>query len=288
MPNPWRKTTPASIVLILGLLMGVIVFWRNVPDASPQPEHGAAPPRPAEKTTQSAGPSPYRMPEPDFHPLAPRDQLDTTASPATEEASLPPLPTGDYELNLTGEQIDVIVETHYGRLFQTLHLSPGRQARLRALLVERQQASVDAVNSALLTGLNPIRDLPTITRAIELTQAEADDRVRNELGLAVLAACREYDHTLPLRNSVDDFARQLAAVREPLLPEQENQLMHIMANLPDTEAAPDLGRAIFGGTSARAPIGTEAFRAAAKILSPRQLAVLRESQAAGMREGAPP
>ena len=87
---------------------------------------------------------------------------------------------------------------------------------------------------------------------------------------------------------MDDFARQLAAVREPLLPEQENQLMHIMANLPDTEAAPDLGRAIFGGTSARAPIGTEAFRAAAKILSPRQLAVLRESQAAGMREGAPP
>ena len=179
-------------------------------------------------------------------------------------------------MNLTAEQLSAIVQTRYGALFKALELPPEQLARLRSLLTERQQAAADAANAALINGLNPTRDLPTIHQVIEQAQATVDENIRNELGEPVYAACREVDRTLSERNSVGDFARVLAAAQDPLGPEQEMKILQILKMFPAATPPPDVERAIFDGIKTRANISDEAVTAAAKILSPHQLALLQE------------
>ena len=283
MKNPGRKIILAGLGLGLCLLLGFKAFFQTAPDTPPQPVTGPLTPSPTGPAPPVAGPSTLFAADPANLPPPSPDRPDHSATPAPTEVDLPSLPTGDYEMNLSDEQIDALVETHYGRLFHNLHLSPERQTRLRALLHERQKAAIEAANSAILTGLNPGRDLPTITRAIELAQAEVDEALQTELGEKVLAACQEFERTLPQQNSVYHFGRRLAALREPLLPEQEKQLLRILAE-PETETSLDLGRVLFGGVNTQAPIGNKAIAAAAKILSPRQLDLLRDFQAAARPE----
>lgn len=200
---------------------------------------------------------------------------------------LPPAPSGDYELDLTPDQVGTLVDRRYGGLFTSLHLSLDRVAHLRALLVERQQASVDAANSALLTGLNPIRDLTTISRAIALAHTEVDSAIREELGSPILAAVSEHDRTLTAQNSVRDLAHLLADTREPLRPEQEKQMIKILAEGVMADSPSNIDRAIFGGIDARAAITDQAVTATAKVLTAQQQQGLRELQRLLASESAP-
>ena len=201
-----------------------------------------------------------------------------TAGAAAAGFELPAPPSGDYELDLTPEQIDGLVEKRYGPLLRTLRLPPAKIGRLRSLLTERLQASVDAANAALLVGLNPVRDLATIRQAIAQAEASVDTALRDELGASVLSACREFDRTLRERNAVADFDRLLAATREPLRPEQGERVVQILRNSPGSEAPADMNRAIFGDIDSRSSISPQAIAAAAGVLSPSQLEMLRRMQ----------
>lgn len=280
-----RKRTVT--IVAFGLLAGSSgFFFQSAPnfptDTTPSPpptNPSAIRPNPDEATAPAATDASALPPAiPATYQLPSLVQPSSVVAPAPVEIELPPPPSGDYELNLTAEQISAIVEKRYAGLFQALGLPPERLARLRSLLVERQQATVDAANAALLVGINPVRELLTIRHAIAQYQAEIDTSLRNELGESVFAAYRDFDRTLGERNSVGDFARLLAATSEPLRPEQEAQVMQILKNFPGWDSPVDFARAIYGGIDARARISEQAVAAATTVLSPRQLELFRQIQ----------
>ncbi|HEX2851594.1 MAG TPA: hypothetical protein VHO24_00040 [Opitutaceae bacterium] len=202
----------------------------------------------------------------------------TSAKTVDAEIALPLPPSGDFELTLTAAQISAIVERRYGAFFLSLSLPPDRLVRLRSLLIERQQVTIDAANAALLFGLNPVRDLPVIQRAIQEFQTAVDTKLREEFGDAAFTAYRDFDLTLRERNSVGDFAQRLAATAEPLRPEQEKELLLLLKNSPAEEISRNIDQAIFGGLNERAPITKETIASAARVLSPRQLEIFQTLQ----------
>ena len=285
-----RKVTLtfAVICLLAGFILLLQIIPKTPPETTLVPPPTNAPvigPKsgevaaPAETDVAALPPAiPVMDQSPSLTPLG-----SAVPQPAVE-IILPPPPSGDYELNLTAEQISAIVEKRYGGLFQFLGLPPEQLSRLRSLLAERQQATVDAANAALLNGLNPVRELPTIRSAIEEAQASIDTILRHELGEPVFAACRDYDRTLDERNSAGDLALLLAATGDPLQPEQEKQVVQILKNFPGKDTPMDVGRAIFGGINTRAQISEQAMTEAATVLSPRQLELLRQLQRHGAAE----
>lgn len=279
-----RKVTVA--IAVLCLLAGSVFFFQTAPSFPPDTTLAPPPKNPPairsnpDETTAPASADTFSSPSviPAKH-QAPALILPASAfSQATVEISLPSPPSGDFELNLTAEQISALVETRYGRLFQTVGLPPEQLARLRSLLAERQQATIDAANAALLVGVNPGRELPTIQNAIEPVQEAIDTALRNELGESVFAAYRDFDRTLGEHNSVGDFARLLATTSQPLRPEQEKQVVQILKNSPGRDVPADFDRAIFGGINARARISEQALSEAATVLSSAQLELLRQLQ----------
>ena len=282
----------ATAIALIGLFAGSVALFRSVSvrlrssplassgthslSAEPIREEVGAPAATDASALPAAIPASYGLP---FPPGG-------VVSSAAAEIELPQPPTGDYEMNLTAGQIDALVEKRYGGLFQSLGLPPGQLARLRALLGERQQATIDAANSALQTGLNPDRDLSVILGAIGQAQAAVDMTLRNELGETILAACRDFDRTLCERNAVRDFARLIAITGEALAPEQQKQLVQILKNSPAQNPQEDMDRAIFGGINTRARISDQAIAEAAAILPPRQVELLRELQRSRVEEDA--
>lgn len=210
----------------------------------------------------------------------PTEEIHQGGNPerAVVEFALPLSPSGDFDLSLTEEQIAALVEAQYGGVFPSLGLPPERLARLRVLLAERQQAAVDAANSALMVGINPIRELGTIRRAIEQAQAPIDAALRGELGDSVFAACREAAGSRRELNSVADLARLLAETGEPLEPEQAKQMLLILRSSPSWDQPMDIDRLIYGGINDRARISDHAAAAAGKVLSPPQMERLRQLQ----------
>ena len=276
----------AVAIAVIGLFAGALGLFRNVPSffrspalASSRTSPPAAGPIRGEATARAVGEA-QELPSasPASHEASASFPSSGSASRAPVEIDLPEPPTGDYELNLTSAQIGAIVEARYGSFFQSLELPPEQLARLRALLGERQQATIDAANSALQTGLNPNRDLSVILGAVEEAQAAVDTTLRNELEETILAACRDFDRTLCERNAVDDFARLVAMTGEALPMEQQKQLVRILKNSPVRNSQEDMDLAIFGGMNTRARISDPAIAEAATILTPRQMELLRELQ----------
>lgn len=283
---PLLTTTTRKVAFTIAglcLLAGFIVFFQTKPNFPPAPRRSAPhayplaikanPDEATGSVATDAAVSPPAIPLTDPSPsLALPDAL---VSQAAVEIVLPPPPSGDYELNLTAEQISVIVEKRYGEFFQSLGLPPEQLARLRSFLVERQQATVDAANAAVLSGVNPARELLTIRNAIGPVQDTIDTALRHELGEAVFTAYRDFDSTLCERNLVGDFSRLLVATGEPLPPEMEKQVIQLLKTFPGEDAPVDMDRAIFGGINTRARISEQAVAESAKVLSPLQLELLR-------------
>jgi hypothetical protein len=278
-----RKTT-SIFVAALCVATGFIAAFRAMRNASAKFDVPSHPAKPQTNHRSSATAAPD-LAAPEFPPPLPAlaetspalvrrlDQEDLNVS------SLPPPPTGDYDLTLSPERIAAVVEARYGGLFPSLGLSAARLGRLRTLLGERQQLTIDAANAALLFGLNPIRDLPEILLGIERFQAGADSAIRDEFGEAIFAVYRDFESTLRERNSVADLRRLVEADQEPLRLEQEERLIRLLRESPARGSPLNLGSVIYGGLNERAPISAQALAAARAVLSPLQWERLRQLQA---------
>lgn len=221
------------------------------------------------------------------HPVAGHPRLAAEAAPTAhavmshgnetdaEATVLPPAPNGDYEIAVSEREFESIVEARYGPLLRSLSLPPGATARLRELLTERQHAAIDVANEAMVAGLNPIRDLATITQAIALAESDVDADIEREYGATVRAACRDFEIARPERNTVNQLAGVLATTAEPLNPMQQQRLVQLLRNTSPSSAPVDINGAVFGGLSGRALINAQTIAAAAKELSPLQLDALR-------------
>jgi hypothetical protein len=171
-------------------------------------------------------------------------------------------------------EIEALVEARYGALFPTLNLPPESLARLRLLLFERQQVTIDAANAALVFGMNPVRELAAIQAGIERFQKAIDTTLREEFGEKVSATLRDHDRFLPERNTVEDFVQSAVNVGEPLDPDQQKQLMQILTR-HSGPGATNLEAVIYGGLNQRAEISAAAITEAAVVLSPSQIELLR-------------
>jgi hypothetical protein len=189
--------------------------------------------------------------------------------------ALPPIPTGDFEVAVTGPELQAIVDARYGPFLRSLPFSAADQSRLRELLVERQHAAIDVANAAMVAGLNPIRDLELIRRAIALAEQDVDTDLGRELGSSVLLALHEFEHARAAQNTIDDLTRALASSGDPLRPAQQQHLLRILQQAPAAGVAADINGAIYGRYNRRAEVSASAIAAATDELSPRQLEALR-------------
>ena len=123
------------------------------------------------------------------------------------------------------------IEQRYGALFQDLNLPPDQQAKLTALLAERENAGRDVWASAREQGLDP-RDpaareqLRTLTNDL---QAEVDANIEAALGASVVTALDQYNSTGAQRNTVNDINQSLTYGGQPLNSAQTKQLTQILA-----------------------------------------------------------
>lgn len=124
------------------------------------------------------------------------------------------------------------IEQRYGSLFQDLNLPPDQQAKLTALLAERENAGRDVWASAREQGLDP-RDpaareqLRTLTNDL---QAEVDANIEAALGASVVTALDQYNSTGAQRNTVNDINQTLTYGGQPLNSAQSKQLTKILAD----------------------------------------------------------
>jgi hypothetical protein len=281
----------AAAVAVLCLLVGFFLSRQKAQESRPEAISSSSSGFPAIGRTVANPTTPRRSTSLPAVPAAdqsPAPTATTSSVPASAtEVNLPAPPSGDFELAATKEEIKALVEMRYGELLRALALPQERQDRFRALLIERQEVTIDAANAAILFGLNPVRDLPAIQRAIEQFQSPIDTTLRNEFGESVFAAYRDFDQTIRERNSVTLFARQLAAFHEALRPEQEKQMMQILKKFPGPDFPTDIDGVIYGRVRERARIGEQAVAAAAEVLSPRQLEVFRQLAQREPSENAP-
>lgn len=160
------------------------------------------------------------------------------------------------------------IEQRYGALFQDLDLPADQQAKLTALLVERENAGRDVWASAREQGLDP-RDPAAREQLSTLTadlQAEVDANIEAALGTSVFAALDQYTSTTAQRNTVNTINQSLTYGGQPLNSAQSKQLTTILAET--------------GTQSGRNTLITDAtLTRAAGVLTNAQLATLKKIQA---------
>ncbi|MBC8010962.1 MAG: hypothetical protein H7067_12795 [Burkholderiales bacterium] len=123
------------------------------------------------------------------------------------------------------------IEQRYGALFQDLKLPPDQQAKLTALLVERENAGRDVFLSAREQGLDP-RDPAAREQLRTLTadlQAEVDANIEASVGASVVTALDQYNATGAQRNTVNTINQSLTYGGQPLNSAQSKQLTTILA-----------------------------------------------------------
>jgi RNA polymerase-binding transcription factor DksA len=174
----------------------------------------------------------------------------------------------------------------YAPLFKALNLSPQQLEQFKNLMVQRQQAAMDAVQAAREQGINPRSDPAAFQQAVAQAQATVDSQIQATLGDAGYAQYQQYQATLPQRNTVNQLEQSLSYTATPLTGDQASQLVQILA-----QAAPSPGSASGQGNPMAAlfpgggPMGgggagitEQAVTLAQGVLSAPQLQALQQLQ----------
>lgn len=162
------------------------------------------------------------------------------------------------------------IEQRYGELFKSLNLPPDQLAKLKDLLVERENAGRDVMASAREQGLD-MRNADSRDQLRQLTadlQAEIDASIGSTLGTNVADALTNYNSTTQQRNAVNNFNEKLANTvgGQTLNSSQSQQFATILA---DTGTQQGRNVLITDATITRA----------AAVLTNDQLTALKQLQA---------
>ncbi|MFO1451007.1 MAG: hypothetical protein U1F61_22810 [Opitutaceae bacterium] len=165
------------------------------------------------------------------------------------------------------------LDLRYADLFRQLNLAPAQLEKLKALLVERDTARSNVAAVATASGLNPQQNSSEIQKLVDQAQREIEATIAQTIGAEGYATFQNYQQTSTQRYTVKQLEQSLSYTSTPLNAAQGDQLVNLLAR---TSAA---YRAASGGDPATAlspMITDEALAQAASLLSPAQLAVLRE------------
>lgn len=183
------------------------------------------------------------------------------------------------------------LDSSYAALFKSLAngsagatLTPEQLDQFKNLLVQKQQAMLDAVQAARDQGLSPRSDPQGFAQAIQAAQASVDQQIQSVLGDSGYAAYQQYEQTIPQRNTVNSVQQALSYTATPLTDAQASQLVQILAQDQPQNAGSGTAnagsvnlRTLFnaGGT---APVTAQALTDAQGILSQPQMQALQQVQ----------
>jgi len=195
---------------------------------------------------------------------------------------------------LAAIQMKAALDGQYGALFKALNLSPEKVEQLKNLLIQKQQAPLDALQAARDQGLNS--DPQAVREAIAAAQASAEEQIKGALGENGYAQYQQFNQTEPERTAVTQVQQALSYTASPLTDAQSQQLLQtlVQAQAPAGGTSPGIAgnqafvRVAGGGISVTAgagagtesaPISDEAISQAATYLAPDQVQALKQLQA---------
>lgn len=169
------------------------------------------------------------------------------------------------------------LDARYATLFKQLNLPTAELEKLKNLLVERQTARMDVMNAARENGLNPRENRDEISKLVADSQAEVDANIKATLGDARFNQYQRFETTQPQRNLVSQLDQRLSYSSTPLSSTQSDFLVTALASGNPPNAGSQTGSGNWGGGN-RATISDTVLQQAQNVLSPDQLAALKQLQ----------
>jgi hypothetical protein len=177
------------------------------------------------------------------------------------------------------EQLDSQYAALFKKLSRDLNLRPDQIDQFKSLLVQKQQAVIDAVQAAGGQGPGSHGDPAALRKAVTEAQALGDEQIKSRLGNAAYLQYRNYEQTLPERNVLNELQQSLSYTQDPLTEEQTEQLIPVIAATQPKAPGSDAGVLTNSG-NAGAVITSEALLQAKNVLSQVQMKALEQLQAA--------
>jgi len=165
------------------------------------------------------------------------------------------------------------IDRVYGPFFKKLSLSPADLAHLKALITEKRQATLDAIDAAQAQGItDPAGMRDAILEAVKSVNAETAALLGDDGN----ASFREYQQSLPARSTVDELSAALPA-GSALTPQQSDALVNIIEHgqAPGLRAASIVQNLL---TNVPIIVNRNDVAAAGSVLSPVQLSALQSLQ----------
>lgn len=169
----------------------------------------------------------------------------------------------------------------YAPLFRKLNLTPQQVDRLKTLLAERSTARMDVMSAAREQGFTGRESRDEIRTLMQATQAEIDASIREVLGEQGFSQLQQYERTAPQRTVVNQLESRLSYSSAPLTSAQSEALVNILAETSGSRGRTTTAGMYFspGSFGPPAAISDSALVRAQAVLSPDQLAALRQIQA---------
>ncbi|HVU32973.1 MAG TPA: hypothetical protein VHE61_06040 [Opitutaceae bacterium] len=139
------------------------------------------------------------------------------------------------------------IDGKYAALFHQLNLNPEQRQQFASLLADRQSAFADALLAAHdqgLTGEEARQMALTVARA---TQKDIDSSMQALLGPQGYSDYQNYQRTMPQRETVNQLQQRLNADGASLTPQQQNQLVQVLAKTAKQQAAATVAAAAASG-----------------------------------------
>ncbi len=181
------------------------------------------------------------------------------------------------------------LDSRYAALFRQLNLSPAQLDTFKNLLLEKQNSQRDVMMAARENGLNPRENRDELQKLVAGAHAETDAAIVAAIGQEKFDQYRSYDSTGSQRALVDQLGRTMSYSATPLSESQSQALVRILAQAsPATNTITDNQRSAlpgpFSSNGGRVTITDAMLAQAQTVLSPDQVKVLQEQQAAQRSE----
>lgn len=182
------------------------------------------------------------------------------------------------------------LEERYGGLFRRLGLPPADLEKLRDLLVERQLSTSDVMIVAQAHGIELEANYTRWKALNEKVGADVDENIRTALGDERYRVYQDYNVNASSYILLDQIERRLSDTGAPLQESQSEPLLRLLVDTaPSAPAAVTQGplqgfTAAMSGSdpllvaAARGPISDETIARTQSILTPAQVAMLRQIQ----------
>lgn len=176
---------------------------------------------------------------------------------------------------LSTRQQKAHLEVAYSSLFRELSLSPAKLEKLKDLLAEKDTIATDALEIANTEGLHPLENAKAFRELLRSVSADTLLQIEELLGPSGYQIYREYQDSLPLRNSLEQLRQRLSNSSAPI---SAGEISRVVDRLRSSRSdSDDAERSVLTealGAYAHEPLTLDDLGKLGDILNPSQLAAL--------------